>query len=61
MNMAIFLKQKKSVEGKMQELNQALITEGHDKVKSDQATKYHQNWENLCKQEEIFWKQKSRV
>lgn len=52
---------KKSVEGKMQELNQALITNGFDKDRSDQVTKYHQYWENLCKQEEIFWKQKSRV
>lgn len=52
---------KKVVEGKMQELNQALITDGFDKVRSDQATKYHQDWENLCKQEEIFWRQNSRV
>ena len=52
---------KKFVEGKMQELNQALITDGFDRDKSDQVTKYHQDWENLCKQEEIFWRQKSRV
>ena len=53
--------EKKIIEGKIQKLNQALIAEGHDKAISDQATKYHQNWENLCKQEEIFWRRKSRV
>eukprot|EP00253_Pinus_taeda_P022587 PITA_22587 len=38
-----------------------LIEDGFDKFKSDQADKHHQEWENLCKQEEIFWRQKSRV
>eukprot|EP00253_Pinus_taeda_P028919 PITA_28919 len=52
---------KKSVENKILELNQALIREGFDKNKNDQVEKYHQEWEKLCKQEEIFWKQKSRV
>lgn len=52
---------KKLIEGKMQELNQTLIMEGFDKDRSDKETKYHQEWENLCKQEEIFWRQKSRV
>jgi len=52
---------KKSVEIKLQELNQALIIDGFDKVKSEQADKHNQEWENLCKQEEIFWRQKSRV
>eukprot|EP00253_Pinus_taeda_P010151 PITA_10151 len=42
-------------------LNQALITEGFDKVKSEQVDKHHQDLENLCKQEEILWRQKSRV
>jgi len=52
---------KKSVEIKLQELKQALITEGFDKVKSEQANKYNQEWGKLCKQEEIFWRQKSQV
>lgn len=52
---------KKIVGGKMQELNQALITDGFDRARNDQATKLHQDWENLCKQEEMFWRQKSRV
>eukprot|EP00253_Pinus_taeda_P022189 PITA_22189 len=52
---------KKSIENKIQELNQDLIMEGFDKVKTDQVDKYRQVWENLCKQKEIFWRQKSRV
>eukprot|EP00253_Pinus_taeda_P012543 PITA_12543 len=52
---------KKTVEIKILELNQALIKNGFDKDINDQAEKYHQEWERLCKQEEIFWKQKSRV
>jgi len=32
----------KSIEDKMQELKQALITDGFDKVRSDQAAKHHQ-------------------
>jgi len=52
---------KKIVEIKILELNQALIKNGFDKDKNDQVEKYHQEWERLCKQEEIFWKQKSRV
>lgn len=42
-------------------LNQALIKEGFDKEKNDQVEKHRQEWEKLCKREEIFWKQKSRV
>ena len=39
------------VENKILELNQALIKNGFDKDKNDQAEKYHQEWERLCKQE----------
>eukprot|EP00253_Pinus_taeda_P030079 PITA_30079 len=52
---------KKLVENKILELNQTLIKEGFDKNKNEQVEKYHLEWEKLCKQEEIFWKQKSRV
>lgn len=38
----------------MQNLNQTLITEGFDKEQNELANKYHQDWENLCKQEEVF-------
>ena len=53
--------EKKIIEGRLLVLNQTLIKEGHDKDRSDQATNYQQQWENICKQEEIFWRQKSRV
>lgn len=49
------------MEIKILELNQALIKDGFDKAKSEQADKHHLNWENLCKQEEILWRQKSRI
>lgn len=49
---------KKSVEIKMQEINQTLITYGFDGERNDKANKHHQDWDNLCKQEEIFWRQK---
>lgn len=52
---------KKAIEGKMHELNQALIIDGFDETGNVQVTKCHQEWEDLCKQEEIFWRQKSRV
>ena len=35
------------MEIKLQELNQALIIDGFDKVKSEQADKHIQEWENL--------------
>jgi len=53
--------EQKSLEIKIQELNQTLIQDIFDKIKSEQVDKHHQEWENLCKQEEIFWRQKSRV
>jgi len=49
------------VEDKMRDRNQTLITEGFDKDRNDLVIKHHQDWENLCKQEETFWRQKSRV
>jgi len=52
---------KKDVEDKIQTLNQTLITDGFDRVKDEQVTKLHQDSKNLCKQEEIYWRQKSRV
>ena len=40
----------------MQVLNQALIKEFFDEGISDQEDKNFQEWENLCKQKEIFWR-----
>eukprot|EP00253_Pinus_taeda_P025657 PITA_25657 len=45
----------------IRELKQAFITDGFDNVRNDQATKRQQDWENFCKEEEIFWRQRSRV
>jgi len=52
---------KKAIEDKMQELNQKIISDGFDIEKNDQVTKHHQEWEILCQQEKIIWRQKSRV
>lgn len=38
-----------------------MILKGFDKEKNYLVVKHHQDWENLCRQEEIFWRQKSRV
>ena len=47
---------KRSLEIKLLELNQALIKYGFDKIKSDEANKQHQEWDNLCEQEETLWR-----
>jgi len=52
---------KKVVENKIQDMNQTLITEGFEGERNEQANNHQQEWEDLCKQEEIFWRQKSRV
>lgn len=52
---------KKVVESKIQIINQKLIQEGFNYDINEQSEKLHHEWENLCKQEEIFWRQKSRV
>jgi len=52
---------KKVVERKLQEINQILITDGFNEERKEQADYHQQEWEGLCKQEEIFWKHKSRV
>lgn len=45
---------KKMVENKIQELNQTLIKNGFAKDTNNEAEKYHQQWEMLCKKGEIF-------
>lgn len=52
---------KKVVENKLQILNQALTKDGFDKDSNEKSTKLQHDWENLCKQEDMFWRQKSRV
>eukprot|EP00253_Pinus_taeda_P008377 PITA_08377 len=51
----------KVVEGKLQEINQELITKGFIEEGKKQDDSLQRDWGGLCKQEEIFWKQKSRV
>lgn len=41
---------------KLQEINQTLITEGLTKETKEQVDYAQQEWEGLCKQEEILWK-----
>eukprot|EP00253_Pinus_taeda_P031182 PITA_31182 len=53
--------EKKICRKQMQDLNQDLITKGFDKAINDQVVQHHHEWENLCKQEEIFWRQRSRI
>eukprot|EP00253_Pinus_taeda_P034448 PITA_34448 len=51
---------KKIIERKIQEINQTLITKGFDGERNEQANNHQQEWEDLCKEEEIFWRKKSR-
>eukprot|EP00253_Pinus_taeda_P020517 PITA_20517 len=51
---------KKVVERKLHDINQILITNGFNEGSKEQANKHQQEWKELCKQEEIFWKQKLR-
>ena len=54
-------KAKKEVEQKLQGINQVLMTDGFTEERKIQADSLQQEWEDKCKQEEIFWRQKSRV
>eukprot|EP00253_Pinus_taeda_P009736 PITA_09736 len=54
-------KAKGEVEKKLQEINQILITKGFTEERKMQADSLQQEWDNRCQQEEIFWRQKSRV
>jgi len=54
-------KAKKEVEQKLQGINQVLLTYGFTEQRKIQANSLQKEWEDKCKQEEIFWRQKSRV
>ena len=54
-------KAKKEVEQKLQEINQVLITDGFIEERKIQVDSLQREWEDKCKKEEIFWRQKSRV
>lgn len=54
-------KAKGNVEKKLKEINQILITKGYTDGRKEMAESLQHEWENKCLQEEIFWRQKSRV
>ena len=54
-------KAKKEVEQKLQGINQIIITNGYTKERKTQAESLKKEWEDRCIQEEILWRQKSRV
>ena len=58
MNFGNIFEAKKVVEGKLHEINQILITDGFNEERKELAEYHQQEWEGLCNQEEIFWKQK---
>eukprot|EP00253_Pinus_taeda_P020386 PITA_20386 len=54
-------KAKGEVETNLKEINQILITEGYTEERQELVDSLQHEWENRCLQEEIFWRQKSRV
>ena len=54
-------KAKREVEQKLQEINQILIIDGFTEERKMKADSLQKEWDNRCQQEEIFWRQKSRV
>eukprot|EP00253_Pinus_taeda_P002455 PITA_02455 len=54
-------KAKGEVEKKLKEINQILIIEGYTEERKEIAESLQHEWENRCLQEEIFWRQKSRI
>eukprot|EP00253_Pinus_taeda_P031791 PITA_31791 len=49
------------VDRKLHEINQILITDDFNEGRKEQVEHHQWGWEELCKQEEILWKHKSRV
>lgn len=54
-------KAKREVEQKLQGINQIIITNGFTEERKTQVDSLQKEWEDRCMQEEIFWRQKSRV
>jgi hypothetical protein len=52
---------KKDLEEKMDQLQELCIQEGYNEERKVEENQLHQEWEKICKQEEILWRQKSRV
>jgi len=54
MSLATIFEAKKVVERKLHEINQILITDGFSEERKEHADYHQQEWEELCKQEEIL-------
>ena len=54
-------KAKREAEQKLQEINQIIISEGFTEERKIQVDSLQNKWEDRWMQEEIFWRQKSRV
>jgi hypothetical protein len=52
---------KKVLEEKMAWLQEQCIQEGYNEERKKEENQLIQDWEAICKQEEILWRQKSRV
>lgn len=52
---------KKELEQKMEALQQKMISEGYSEDIKEEEMKLLMKWEERCKQEEILWRQKSRL
>lgn len=49
------------VDKKIQKINQFMITYGFTEERNTQADVIQKEWDDRCRQEEIFWRQKMRV
>eukprot|EP00253_Pinus_taeda_P025366 PITA_25366 len=58
---ANIFKAKRETELKLQEMNQIIITNGFTEERQKLTNSLQEDWENRCLQEEIFWRQKSRI
>eukprot|EP00253_Pinus_taeda_P033682 PITA_33682 len=54
-------KAKRETEQKLQEINQINITEGFTEERQKLTDSLQEEWEDRCLQEEIFWRQQSRI
>eukprot|EP00253_Pinus_taeda_P002181 PITA_02181 len=54
-------KAKRETELKLQEINQINITYGFTEERKKLTNSLQEEWENRCLQEEIYWRQKSRI
>jgi len=58
---ATFSNPKIEVDKKIQKINEFMITYGFTEERNTQADVIQKEWDDRCRQEEIFWRQKMRV